>query len=223
MTTNSALEPLITQAAQHMGVALSKEQTGALIQYLEQLERWNKTYNLTAIQSTHDRVVHHVLDSLSVVPVLRQFAESVNKDSLHVLDVGSGAGLPGIIIAIATGYPVQCIDAVEKKATFIRFVAGVLQLNGVVSHHERVEALPSLQVDVVISRAFSSLSDFVKLAGHHVADEGVMLAMKGKLPNAEIQALKDDSHWRVGKLHDLVVPELDAERCLVEIYPTGKQ
>src|SRR5690625_95561 len=206
-----------------MGVALSKEQIGALTQYLEQLERWNKTYNLTAIQSTRDRVVHHVLDSLSVVPVLRQFAESVNKDSLQVLDVGSGAGLPGIIIAIATGYPVQCIDAVEKKSTFIRFVAGILQLNGVVSHHARVEALPSLQVDVVISRAFSSLSDFVKLAGHHITDDGVILAMRGTLQDAQREGRREESHGRVGKLHDLIVPELDAERCLVEIYPTGKQ
>src|SRR5699024_867458 len=154
---------------------------------------------------------------------LNRLATVIGNPRLKIMDVGSGAGLPGIIIAIATNYSVYCIDAVEKKSTFIRFVSGVLGIDRVTSYHSRVEALPSLEVDVVISRAFSSLEDFVKLAGHHVTANGLMLAMKGRLPGKEIQALKENPYWRVGNIHNLVVPGLNAERCLIEIRPVGKQ
>lgn len=222
MTNDTSLIEFLSKSSINMGLELSAAQIESLVLYVEQLKRWNKTYNLTAIKSKQEMVVQHVLDSLAVIPVLNELSKASGNNKLSIMDVGSGAGLPGIIIAIATDYLVHCVDTVEKKSTFIRFVSGVLGIDNVTSHHARVETMQSLEVDVVISRAFSSLEDFVKLAGHHVTADGLMLAMKGKLPSKEIQALKETPYWRVGDIHSLVVPGLNAERCLIEIRPIGK-
>src|SRR5690606_19753853 len=187
----------------------------------QQLQRWNKAYNLTAIRDPEKMLVQHVFDSLAIVPVLRD--RWPDRD-LRVADMGSGAGLPGIILAICQpDWSVVCVDAVGKKTAFIRQAAGILGLKNVHAEHGRIESMDSLQADLVISRAFASLSDFVRVAAHHRAPDGVMLAMKGQDPVAERAALETDTGWFVKHTTELRVPEMDAQRCLLELDSTGPQ
>ena len=132
------------------------------------------------------------------------------------MDVGSGGGLPGIVIAIVmTDAVVNCVDTVEKKIAFIRNAAGVLKLRNLKAHYARIEELVTEDSDIVISRAFASLTDFADTAGKHVETEGVLVAMKGKIPTQEIQDIVHQQRWDVAKTQILNVPELDAERCLI--------
>ncbi len=192
-----------------------------LLRYLQQLQHWNKAYNLTAIRDPAKMLVQHVFDSLAIVPVLR--ARWPDR-ALRVADMGSGAGLPGIILAICQpDWSVVCVDAVGKKTAFIRQVAGVLGLENVRAAHGRIESMDSLQADLVISRAFASLSDFVRVAAHHRAPGGTMLAMKGLDPVAERASLQADTGWFVTHAVELSVPEMDAHRCLLELDSTGPE
>ncbi len=187
----------------------------SLLAYLQQLQHWNKAYNLTAIRDPEDMLVQHVFDSLSVVPPLR--ARRAGRDT-RIADMGSGAGLPGIILAICQpDWTVFCVDAVGKKTAFIRQAAGVLGLTNVQAVHGRIESMDSLQADIVISRAFASLSDFVRVAAHHRAPEGVLMAMKGQYPQDERTALESSTDWRVKSHVELRVPEMTAQRCLLEL------
>jgi 16S rRNA (guanine527-N7)-methyltransferase len=138
------------------------------------------------------------------------------------MDVGSGAGLPGVVLAIAMpNAHVTCVDAVEKKISFIRQIKGILGLDNLESVHARVEDMEIQPSQVVISRAFSSMRDFVELAGKHVVQDGKIAAMKGKVPIDEMQELSKDEHWTIEKTVRLDVPELEAERCLVWIEKKG--
>lgn len=184
-----------------------------LLNYLAQMLRWNRTYNLTAIRAPEQMLLHHITDSLSVVPEL---AQRLAGQSARILDVGSGGGLPGVVLAVC--YPewqVCCVDAVEKKTAFIKHVAGVLQLDNLDAVHARVEALEPAECDIVISRAFASLQDFAALAGRHVKPGGRLVAMKGHPPEDEMQSLKDQGVWQVEGVTTLYVPRLSARRCLV--------
>lgn len=202
-------------ALRALGMADDVAHAPRMLRYLEELQRWNKAYNLTAVRDPSQMLVQHVFDSLSVMPVLRAHAAG---RALSVADVGSGAGLPGIIVGLCEpDWTVTCIDAVGKKTAFVRQAAGVLGLANVHTAHARVESLDPLQADIVISRAFASLADFARLAGRHVAPGGRLLAMKGQLPLDEQQILETTTPWRVRQVRTLHVPELDGQRCLLEL------
>jgi 16S rRNA (guanine527-N7)-methyltransferase len=213
------LEDVIATYALNMTDA----QKECLLEYLEQLHKWNKTYNLTAIRDQEQALVQHLFDSLSIVRPLQRHMQHLAIKQPKIMDVGSGGGLPGVILAIT--FPeasVNCVDAVEKKVAFIRHVAGVLQLNNLKALHTRIEELPDATMDIVTSRAFASLIDFATLAGKHVSINGALVAMKGKHPENEIVEL-NSTDWVVKEIETLTVPELDAERCLVWMRRKGKK
>jgi 16S rRNA (guanine527-N7)-methyltransferase len=178
--------------------------------YLALLLKWNKTYNLTAIRNPDEMVTHHLLDSLAVIPHLEKSAPVGRQ--FRLADIGSGAGLPGVVLAIARpDWSIASVETVEKKAAFQRQVKIELALPNVSIHCARVEDC-NYKYDAAISRAFASLGDFVRLAGH-LAD--CLWAMKGEYPVEEIATLP--AGWRVAESHRLVVPGLVAERHLLRL------
>jgi 16S rRNA (guanine527-N7)-methyltransferase len=203
--------------AQALGVSLGPEQQQTLLDYVGWVAKWNRVYNLTAVRDPHDMLVQHVLDSLAVVPALRRHQSQAGLGATKVLDVGAGAGLPGVVIAIACpDVQVSCVDTVAKKALFIEQVAAALRLPNLRGIHARVENLQD-QYDVVTSRAFASLADFTQWSATSLAFHGVWMAMKGKRPEAEMAELP--STVEVFHVEPLQVPGLDAERCLIWLRP----
>jgi len=211
----------IAGAAASLGLSISDAQIQQLIGYQDQLLRWNKVYNLTALRDPDKVLIQHVFDSLSVInPLSDKFASG---RTISVLDVGSGGGLPGAVLAIMKpDWQVCCIDAVEKKTAFIRQAAGVLKLPNLVSEQIRIERKPPAEADLVISRAFASLVDFSDWSGMHVGNDGYLVAMKGRLAAEEVSQLEEKGAWSVAQVQKLNVPELDAERCLVWLQQVGK-
>jgi 16S rRNA (guanine527-N7)-methyltransferase len=195
--------------ASALGLTLSVDQSAGLTRYLDLLQRWNGTYNLTAVREREAMLTQHVADCLSVVrPLQARLATG------RVLDVGSGGGLPGVLLALLhPGWQVTCVDAVAKKAAFIRQVAGSLGLRGLHAVHARVENMAGTPFDVITSRAFSSLADLVRLTARHLAPGGCWMAMKGKLPVDEMGLLPPEVE--VFHVEHLQVPGLTGERCLV--------
>jgi len=189
-----------------LGVALADAQVATLERYLDLLEKWNRVYNLTAIRERSRMVTHHLLDSLAVLPHLR---------GPRVLDVGSGAGLPGIPIAVANpALQVTLLESNHKKSAFLTQAVAELQLANVQVVTERVESWqPEARFDTIVSRAFAELGEFVSLAGRLLAARGVLAAMKGVHPFEEIERLPQG--FRVQQVVRLRVPGLDAERHLV--------
>ena len=206
---------LVTGLSQ-LQLEASETQRRQLLDHLALVQHWGRIYNLTAIRDGHRMLVHHLIDSLSIVPGLRRhLAERSHREMpQRLLDVGSGAGLPGVAIAIMLpAVEVCCVDTVAKKATFITQVAAELGLANLRAAHARVEAMVDTPYDVITSRAFASLQDFVAWTRHLLAPEGVWLAMKGRIPTTELGLLVagvDAFH-----VEPLRVPGLDAERCLV--------
>lgn len=197
------------------GLVITALQKTQLLDYLEQLSKWNKTYNLTAIRDQEQALIQHLFDSLSIVGPLKQCLQENAITHPSIMDVGSGGGLPGVILAITLPEAsVICIDAVEKKIAFIKHVASVLQIKNLKALHTRVEELEDAGMNIVTSRAFASLKDFANLSGKHVSVNGRLVAMKGKQPIEEMSGL-DNTGWVVNHIETLMVPELDAERCLV--------
>ncbi len=190
-----------------MGLELDAAARGKLVAYLALLGKWNRVHNLTAVREPERMVVLHLLDSLSVLPHV--------KGAATLLDVGTGAGLPGIPLAIARpALAVTLLDSSHKKAAFLRQAKAELALANVEVACERVEQWhPSARFDAVVSRAFAELADFVGQAGHLVAPGGTLLAMKGVNPREEIAKLP--STHRVENVVELSVPSLDAQRHLV--------
>ncbi|MBC7941190.1 MAG: 16S rRNA (guanine(527)-N(7))-methyltransferase RsmG [Chitinophagaceae bacterium] len=206
--------------ADELGLALTQYETVALTRYVALLHRWNGSFNLTSVRSVDAMGIRHLADCLAVVPPLRRVFPSGRG---RMLDAGSGGGLPGVVLAICdSGWDVTCVDAVAKKVAFVRQAAGELGLTHVHALHGRVEALELPRFDLITSRAFASLSDFVTLTRHLLSDRGVWLAMKGKRPDDELLALPEDID--VFHVEPLQVPALDEERCLVwmRIKSTGK-
>jgi 16S rRNA (guanine527-N7)-methyltransferase len=204
------LESRLRSGAQTLGIELSDGQAAQLLDYLELIGKWTKVYNLTAVRDPGEMLTQHILDSLAVVPPLRRHAAG---RAVRVLDVGSGAGLPGIVIAICCpDVRVDCIDTVAKKAAFIQQAAGALRLSNLRGLHGRVERVTE-PYDVVSSRAFASLADFVNWSARALAPDGVWLAMKGRRPDAEIAELPPTAE--MFHVEQLSVPGLDAERCIV--------
>jgi 16S rRNA (guanine527-N7)-methyltransferase len=200
----------LVSAAAALGLQLMPEQQTCLLAYLDLIAKWNKVYNLTAVRDPAEMLVQHLFDSLAAVgPLRRQTASR----AVRLLDVGSGAGLPGVVFAICCrDVQVDCVDTVGKKAAFVQQVAAQLQLKNLRGVHDRVEHLEGAY-DVVSARAFASLPDLVRWSSGAVAEQGVWLAMKGKRPEAEIAALPPDV--QVFHVEQLQVPELAAERCIV--------
>ena len=195
-----------------VGVALSDDQAASMQAYLDLLERWNATYNLTAVRDRRGMLVQHLADCLAVLaPLARQTAARPHG---RLLDVGSGGGLPGVVIAIARpGWDVTCVDAVGKKAAFVRQVAGQLRLPGLHAVHAGVETLQAQPFDVVTARAFATLAELVRLTGRLLAPGGQWMAMKGRVPDEELPGVP--AGVEVFHVEPLTVPGLDARRCLV--------
>ena len=208
------LEPQLRAGLQALELALDDAQIAALLGYVDLIQKWTRVYNLTAVRDPQDMLTHHLLDSLAVVRPLRQQLAALGRDeSVRVLDVGAGAGLPGVVLAICCpAMTVHCVDTVAKKAAFVQQAAVSLKLLGLRGIHARVESL-SEPYDVVCSRAFASLADFTQWSVGALAPLGVWMAMKGKHPAAELLAL--DPGVQVFHVEPLQVPGLDAERCLV--------
>ncbi len=195
---------LLAQGIASMGLAVSDEAQQKLLAYLALLQKWNKVYNLTAVRDPLEMVTLHLLDSLSVLPYV---------NSKNILDVGSGGGLPGIVLAICKPeLQVTTIDTVQKKVIFMRQVKGELGLNNLTPVHARVENFkPDVPFEIVISRAFSEIALFVQLTKHLIAENGQWLAMKGIMPASELEGLP----LTPAQVFALKVAGLDAERHLL--------
>ena len=219
-STQALARNTLQTGSQQLGVALSEAQTDALIGYLGLLHKWSKVYNLTAVRDPLEMVTLHLLDSLAVVPaLLRHLDTPANTPAqpLRLLDVGSGAGLPGVVLAIACPHiQVTCLDAVAKKAAFVQQVAASLGLTNLRGLHQRIEHMDTTHA-VVCSRAFASLADFVRGSAKALAPGGVWLALKGKAPTEELSGLGPEVD--VFHVEQLLVPGLDAQRCLVWMRP----
>ena len=201
---------LLQQSALQLGVDLDAAQLDLLLRYLDLIQKWNKVYNLTALRDPADMLTHHLLDSLAVLAPLRRHTQGQGG---RLLDVGAGAGLPGVVIAICCPeLAVTCVDTVAKKAAFIQQVAAELKLPNLRGLHARVESLAE-PYDVISSRAFASLADFTAWSAGALAPGGVWLAMKGKCPDDEIAVLP--SAVEVFHVEQLTIPGLGAERCIV--------
>jgi 16S rRNA (guanine527-N7)-methyltransferase len=204
----SALESV----AAELRLASQPADLDRLLAYLALLERWNATYNLTAVRDPREMLTQHLADCLAVVGPLRRHLGAGTQRRL--LDVGSGGGLPGVVLAVLEpAWSVTCVDTVGKKAAFIRQVGVELGLRNLSAEHARVEALKPLPCDLITSRAFASLADFVRLTRNHLASNGVWAAMKGRLPREELAELPTDID--VFHVEPLTVPGLGAERCLI--------
>jgi len=209
---DASLLSRLNSAAESLGLDLSASQAERLCRYLQALQRWNKVYNLTAVRDIEQMLTLHLIDCLAMIGPLRRHAEQFA--SLRLLDVGSGAGLPGVVIAaLNPNIEVTCIDSVGKKAAFVQQVSTELSLVNLHSVHARVEHLSAPPFHVIASRAFASLSDFVALSRGLLETDGQWLAMKGKTPADELAQLPPDID--VFHVEPLIVPQLAAERCLV--------
>ena len=223
------LLPALQRGLADLGLMLTDEQQTQLLAYMDLIAKWTKVYNLTAVRDANEMLTHHLLDSLAVIaPLRRELAKLPTLDldaaaeqgpaklaqtKFSLLDVGAGAGLPGIVIAITCPeVSVTCVDTVAKKAAFIQQVAATLKLPNLKGLHARVESL-SQPYDVVCSRAFASLIDFTSWSKSSLAAHGVWMAMKGKHPDQELAALPETV--KVFHVEQLQVPGLDAERCII--------
>lgn len=207
-----ALARVLADGIAEMGVDVSAEQQGKLMGYLQLMHKWNAVYNLTSLRDPMQMVTHHLLDSLAAVPAFL--------GARNVLDVGAGGGLPGIVLAITRpDMKVAMIDTVHKKTAFLTQVKAELALANVTVHTMKVQDLAvSDKFDVITSRAFADLSDFVNWSGHLLQDGGKFIALKGVAPSEERERLPQD--WKVSDLQPLQVPRLGAERHLVFIERT---
>jgi 16S rRNA (guanine527-N7)-methyltransferase len=207
-----ALARVLADGIAEMGLDVSAEQQGKLMAYLQLMHKWNAVYNLTSLRDPMQMVTHHLLDSLAAVPAFL--------GARNVLDVGAGGGLPGIVLAITrSDMKVAMIDTVHKKTAFLTQVKAELALANVTVHTMKVQDLAvSDKFDVITSRAFADLSDFVNWSGHLLQEGGKFIALKGVAPSEERERLPQD--WKVSDLQPLQVPRLGAERHLVFIERT---
>lgn len=203
----SLLEQKLTDGLAALNIVLPASAQQKLIAYVKLIEKWNKVHNLTAVREPDKMITLHVLDSLTIVPFVKA------KNSM--LDVGSGAGLPGIPLALACpDLHVTLLDSNHKKTAFLTQAKTELGLTNCEVINERVELWQTTKkFGAVISRAYSDLGEFVEQAGHLLARDGEMLAMKGVFPHEEI--IKLPAAFKVEKVAELHVPELDAKRHLV--------
>ena len=204
-----ALAPILASGIKELQLDLNQQQHEQLLDYLALLFKWNAVYNLTSVRDPMQMMTHHLLDSLAAVSA---FAGAKN-----VLDVGAGGGLPGVVLAIARpDMLVSMIDTVHKKTAFLTQVKAELELANVTVYTKKVQELEvAAKFDVITSRAFADLSDFVNWSGHLLAEGGQFIALKGKAPPEEQERLP--AAWKVTELRPIQVPQLQAERHLVFI------
>ena len=209
---NLELKLALAEGISALGLSMSEGVQEQLLDYMALIQKWNKVYNLTALRDPQEILTHHLLDSLSAIgPLMRQAASF--DEAFSFLDVGSGGGLPGVVIAICCPkVKVTCVDTVSKKAAFVQQVAASLKLVNLKGLHARVETLTG-PFDVIGSRAFASLPDFINWSSGALAPKGIWMAMKGKLPEEEMAALPPTA--QVFHVEQLQVPGLDAERCVI--------
>jgi 16S rRNA (guanine527-N7)-methyltransferase len=206
---------LLRDGLARLGLTADRRQQRQLLDYLSLLQTWNRRINLTAVRDPRQMVGYHLLDCLAALAAVERRMPMAAR---RVLDVGSGAGLPGVVWAVMRpDWTVRCVDAVAKKAGFVRQVAAELGLGGLAATHGRIEALPPMPADLIVSRAFASLADFVTLTHAHLAPGGFWLALKGRLPDEEMAVLP--ATIDVFHVEPLTVPGLDAQRCLVWMRP----
>lgn len=192
-----------------MGLTIPPEQQAKLLDYVELLKKWNKTYNLTALRDESLMISHHLLDSLTLLPYIG--------NAQTMLDVGSGGGQPGIPAAICRpDVQITLLDANTKKTSFLQQAVIELGLSNVRVVSGRVEAVQNFQADLITSRAFAELADFVQWTAHLLKDGGRWAAMKGVYPEDEIRRLPDVV--KVERVDVLHVPQLDAERHMVLLH-----
>lgn len=195
-----------------MDIVLSNEQIQMIDAYSALLYKWNKTYNLTSITNNDDVLTHHILDSLAAVPIFKRYVF----EGAKVLDVGSGGGLPAIPLAIACpDVSVSLVETVGKKTAFLTQVALSLKLKNVKVFNSRVENLKNLSFDVISSRAFSSLENFINLSSHLIKPEGCWVALKGQVPVDEINSIRDSFRTEIVQIS---VPFLNEDRNIVVIF-----
>lgn len=218
----AALPPVLAQLTLPVA-GVGAEQVQKLAAYMVMLAHWNSTFNLTALRDPQDMLTHHLTDCLAVLAPLARHLDTVragraaDAGPIKLLDVGSGGGLPGVVLAICCpDVQVSCVDTVGKKAAFIRQVAAELRLPNLRGEHARVEQLKG-RYDLITSRAFASLVDFVSLTRAILAERAEWMAMKGKHPDEELAQLPADID--VFHVEQLQVPGLDAQRCLIWIKP----
>ena len=208
-------QPRLEEGLATLGLEASVDQVDQLMRFAGLLQKWNKVYNLTAIRRDDEILTHHLLDSAALVP----FVKRLGPDAVNVLDVGSGGGLPSIPLAILTpDLRVTAVDAVSKKTAFLTQAAIELGLRNYSTRHARIERL-SGQYDLITSRAFANLQDFVDLTRHLIKPDGLWLAMKGAVPEDEISCLPADAS--VAEVLPMEVPGLGEARHLVVMKPVN--
>lgn len=212
-------EAVLRAGLAELHVSLSDAQVQGLLDYQNLIGKWNKVYNLTAVRDPAEMLTHHLLDSLAAVAPLQKHLQGRGLSAASLLDVGSGAGLPGVVLAICCpGLAVTCVDTVGKKAAFIKHVALALGLPNLSGLHARVETITQ-PFDVICSRAFASLADFAGWSQAALSPGGVWMALKGKHPAEELAMLPSDVV--VFHVEPLAVPGLAAERCIIWLQKTG--
>jgi 16S rRNA (guanine527-N7)-methyltransferase len=217
----SRMDGQLEALAPRLGLSLAPAERQKLLAYLAMIQRWTKVYNLTSVRNTGEMFTHHLLDCLAIVEPLRVGTGATAVDSLRLLDVGSGAGLPGVILAMLNpAWQVTCVDAVAKKAAFIRQAAAELSLGNLHGVHGRVEGVDTFknpEFDLITSRAFASIQDFTTLTRGLLAAQGQWAAMKANLSAEERAGIA--SNVEMFHVEQLEVPELNEKRCLVWLRP----
>lgn len=218
--TEQNLRSTLKVGLEALQLQLSEQQIDQLLAYQAMIAKWTQVYNLTSVRDPAEMMTHHLLDSLAAVPALQRYLHSAGlEQGSRLLDVGSGAGLPGVVIAICCPQvAVTCVDTVAKKAAFIKQAALALRLPNLTGLHARVESITE-SFDVICSRAFASLADFTNWSAGALAPQGVWMAMKGKHPADELLVLPEN----IAMFHveQLKVPGLDAERCILWLRPVS--
>jgi len=212
-------EVVLRAGLAELHLSLSDDQVRDLLYFQNLIGKWNKVYNLTAVREQAEMLTHHLLDSLAAVEPLQKYLQGRSLSAANLLDVGSGAGLPGVVLAIC--FPtlaVTCVDTVGKKAAFIKHVALALGLPNLTGLHARVETITQ-PFDVICARAFASLSDFTVWSQAALAPGGAWMALKGKHPAEELSILPPDV--AVFHVEPLAVPGLAAERCIIWLQKVG--
>ena len=206
------LEKALFKGAAQLGIDLTHTQSENLMNYLRLLDKWNRAYNLTSIRQIDDMLPLHVLDSL----VVHSQVQGVSR----LIDVGTGPGLPGMILAIMNpDLPITLLDSNGKKTRFLFQVRTALKLDNVTIVNDRVEAYqPPELFDMIVSRAFASLHDMTRWCRHLLASDGCFLAMKGQYPEAELDAISAD--YRLLQAESVQIPGVEGERHLLSIAPT---
>jgi 16S rRNA (guanine527-N7)-methyltransferase len=212
-TLGSSDQDLLEEGIANLRLGLNSEQHAQLFKYGQLIQKWNRVYNLTAIRNNRELITHHLLDSLAVLPEIAFALQSASNP--RILDVGAGAGLPGLVLAIAQpNWQITLIDTVQKKAAFMQQAIGTLGLKNAQAVHGRVEEFRAdVPFDLICSRAFSSIENFIALSQHVLAEHGQFAALKGRVEvDSEVPA-----GWRIDALHPIEVPFLDEARHLFMI------